>query len=940
MNQKLRIYLYKLIQSKLLNKKIINFDQIDQILKEISPTERVLSNLKRILENDYYLPIYIETPEIFLIYLEIILKIAAFSNYLTDIMVRNPEFLTRFLSSGELNKDFTYDDFNNELIQQIQIFSSFDKKIGSIRRFKRLHILRIGLRDILNFAEIEQTMAEYSFLTKSILDKTFQFAYESIRDQSTLEQIPDYALISLGKLGGNELNFSSDVDLICVYDNPIEKYSTDILEFYDRVIKQFIELCSNPKYGTPLYRIDFRLRPDGKFSPLARSISYYQLYYETYGRDWERQMLLKMNFVSGSEKLFKKFYRSLENFIFPRTFLEPPQIFIKRFRNMYLENKTFDTMKNSLNLKHFSGGIRDVEFSVQALQLIHGGTIKEIRTPNTINALKTLIDNKLIDSKTGIKIIDSYKILRRIENFIQLMDDLQIHILPTDKDKSENLIRYLKFKNKNEFQRHLNSIRNTILKFYNKTLQINKKNLKKDYSFKLNLRKNEEIFKRYLQIVQILEERLPKYSILNTNEEFDRLKIKLINFLNKSKQPLRLVQNLYKLILNINSTYQFRELISNENLLKIVIQIFEESEPLTQELVSNKKIIDYFFSGQLNWDIELPKDSKNYTDDIVRQFIFHVMFNFFTKLYDSEKVSRLLVAFIDNLIQNIAESLAGNYQVNNDSFAVIALGSYGNKEMHFKSDIDMLFIFSNKIDDSKAEKFSQRVLTEIRDKFKLYNFFQVDSKLRPEGSISKLSWTIEELEKYIKTRMRIWEFQSYTKMRLITGNQLLFEKLHSFLHSRVQQLDKSSFSEEIKKNLENIREQKILFIQNTLNPKTSKGGILDLQFLIQYFILINGFNKDFIGLDFSRSMNEIKLNEAGWNKINLTLKKNYKILFNLILTIEVITGKSNFDIARTFDSKYIRKSFRIKKSESIYDYLGKILQENIRLTRQLNTGIF
>lgn len=171
-------FLLDFFSSKFELERVLLSDKIEGLLNEIYPDERVLINIKRILENDYYLQIYIESIDYLTKYLEIVLKISAFSNYLTDVMVRNPEFLTRFLSSGELNKNFTLKDFSDELEQQVSIYKSFEKKLDSIRRFKRLHLLRIGLRDILSLCDLEQTMLEYSFLTQAILNKIFQLVFD------------------------------------------------------------------------------------------------------------------------------------------------------------------------------------------------------------------------------------------------------------------------------------------------------------------------------------------------------------------------------------------------------------------------------------------------------------------------------------------------------------------------------------------------------------------------------------------------------------------------------------------------------------------------------------------------------------------------------------------------------------------------------------------
>ncbi|MFN4111435.1 MAG: hypothetical protein ACK4G1_04115 [Ignavibacteria bacterium] len=566
-------YLLDFFSSKFELERGLLSNKIEGLLNEIYPDERVLINIKRILENDYYLQIYIESIDYLTKYIEIVLKISAFSNYLTDVLVRNPEFLTRFLSSDELNKNFELKDFSDELEQQVLIYKSFERKLDSIRRFKRLHLLRIGLRDILSLCDLEQTMLEYSFLTQAILNKIFQLVFDINKAKIKIKKIPDYVLISLGKLGGLELNFSSDVDLICFYDNPDEKISSEVLEFYDKVIKDFIQICIDAKDGSPLYRIDFRLRPDGKYSPLGRSISYYQIYYETYGRDWERQMLLKMNFISGNKILFEKFYRMIESFIFPRSFFVSPQTFIQKFRNIYQEKLSEDILNENLNLKHFKGGIRDVEFSIQALQLLHGGKFKNLRTSNTIDAIINLTELNLIENDTGRRLIDSYKFLRKIENFIQLMDDRQLHSIPQDQDRLQNLVKYLRMKDTKEFQKKLKSMRNIVSDFAEKVFESQSKSSPKNLFEKIKVNDQEKFEKKFHQVIQIISERSGSHLTLSDGFDEKSFQLSLLKLLKNCDSPEKVLNYLYKFISGLHSSFQIFELLHNVNLLKSLIKM-------------------------------------------------------------------------------------------------------------------------------------------------------------------------------------------------------------------------------------------------------------------------------------------------------------------------------------------------------------------------------
>ncbi len=940
LKKRLKTYLIEFISSKFqLDQKKLNY-HLDKLLDEISLHERVYNNFRRIIENDYYITIYLENVNCFYIYLEIILKISAFSNYLTDIMVRNPEFLTRFLSSGELYKNFSLEDFKNELAQQICIYKSNEKKLSAIRRFKRLHMLRIGLRDILNLCELEQTMLEYSYLTQSILDKVFELAFDINRKKISLKDIPNYVLVSLGKLGGNELNFSSDVDLICIYDNPLENISSEVLDFYDRVVKDFIHFCTESIDGSLLYRIDFRLRPDGKYAPLARSLSYYRIYYETYGRDWERQMLLKLNYVGGDKKLFDKFKVSIQSFIFPKVLLISPKNFIKKFRNIYLEKISEFNSNEILNLKHFRGGIRDVEFSVQALQLLHGGNFKELRAPNTIESIEKLIKYNLIKNNEGKKLIQAYKFLRRIENFIQLMDDRQLHNIPNDKDKFENLIKYIGLKNKNEFNIKLKSFRRIVEDFSNKVFERDEKNIRLKLLRNSKINSNIELKKSYTHLMQLIHQKIEFHTNSFNDQELKNFESVFIKTLRKSQNPEKYLNNFLKFVSNTSSSFQIVELIRNKNLFKTISEIFENSEPLSQYLITEKEFIDSIFSGTIFHKFNFNSQLTYSGDHEIKKFIFHLMFNFFTGNLKSNQVQEYITTFIERYLSYIITKSIDNHNLNENQIVIISLGSFGNREMHFKSDVDLLFICSNDIDELTAEKFSFHVLSDLRTKFRLFDFFQADSKLRPEGTVSKLCWSINEIEKYIFSRMRIWEFQAYTKMRLLYGNKDLFNKICEMINTRVKQFDKKFVAAEIKKNRTNIKSSKITSISSGIDLKNSSGGLMDLQFMLQYQILLSGFDSKIIGNTFNDSLKFLKSNENLNRTYLKQLQLNYQKLMESILIKQTLTGKKSFIIDKNFDSKYFRRKLKVKNSQSIFDFYNSLLKNNFHILQKICPEIF
>ena len=370
---------------------------------------------------------------------QILIAIAANSNYLTDIVVKNPEFLYQIFNSEFLSSKIKFRQFQEEASKGIAKYKSFTAKLNYLKNLKRRTLLKIAVNDILNFDEPVSVTEQLSVLAKVILAELFELCYHEILYKNGITKTTrKYCLVSLGKLGGDELNYSSDVDLILFFDknNRIVKAGKEYFSILEDSVHLFIKSASELTSKGYLYRIDFRLRPDGRNSPLARTLHDTVIYYETKGELWERQMLIKLDYVSGSESLFS----SLKKFVIPFTYSTSAVSPLAKIKEMKdnIERKSSDE-----NIKLFRGGIRDIEFSIQALQLINGRKIKQLQTGNTLKAIFALSENGLISNIEADTLTTAYIFYRRTEHFLQLMNDKQTHDLPSDEDLKHKLAVYL-----------------------------------------------------------------------------------------------------------------------------------------------------------------------------------------------------------------------------------------------------------------------------------------------------------------------------------------------------------------------------------------------------------------------------------------------------------------------------------------------------------------
>ena len=354
------------------------------------------SNLLRIIQNQFDIAFFINECLKYPHQIEILISLSNNSNYLTDILVRNPEYFHWIINPSVLEQKIDSQYFKENLEKTVSSFRTFDSKVNAIRNFKRKEILRIGLKDIYLKEELKDITRYLSNLANCISSILFDLCYKEILIKYASEKSTSkYVLFSLGKLGGNELNYSSDIDLVAFYDkNSFINKKLYYNQILSEAILLFIETASRKTGAGFLYRVDFRLRPDGRNAPLCGSYAEFIRYYESRGEDWERQMLIKANYLCGSEGLYNKFSDSVSRFIYPATFSVSPVEQIKKLKAS-IEQRS----KSDDNIKFIAGGIRDIEFSLQALQLLNGGKDLSIRAGNSLDAIDKLLNKNILSEE-------------------------------------------------------------------------------------------------------------------------------------------------------------------------------------------------------------------------------------------------------------------------------------------------------------------------------------------------------------------------------------------------------------------------------------------------------------------------------------------------------------------------------------------------------------
>jgi [glutamine synthetase] adenylyltransferase / [glutamine synthetase]-adenylyl-L-tyrosine phosphorylase len=833
-------------------------------------SSRSENNLLRIFnalfDRIYFFEVALRYP----LYSEITCAIAAHSNYLTDIIAANPEYLTWILSTGVLNTKPTKELLQKEIESAVKSHKQFPFKSRALKSIKRKYMLAIGIQDILGISTFEETVAELSHLAQLLAAELFTLCYqETLARFNITKSARKYCLLSLGKLGGDELNYSSDIDLMLFYDKDQNlKGGRTYKEVLSEAARLFIKQATVPDDKGTLYRIDFRLRPDGNSAPLCHTLDECIKYYESRGEDWERLMLLKANFVTGTPKLYADFKKSVIPFVFPVAFSQSPKEQIKRLRQVVLSSAP-----DQRNIKLAAGGIRDIEFPIQTLQLLNGGRYADLRTGNTLTALSRLVKHHLASEEEQRSLGRIYIFYRRIEHYLQLMNNLQTHTFPEQGELTESLSAYLGFENVDAFNVEVESMQEAIRRFAHSVMQdedIEAENIMHDVPFTDSTKawKNME----FLQYGKGLLD--TRQFDKKTSDSFMAIAEVLREYLCACSAPDLVLDNFSGIIRRTFIPSLWYELFRNKPVMKAFLRVCEFSQKSVNALVEYTQFHEDVLSGVV-FDEFTPENSGQYS---IREIMFILSFQLTIGIITPNELSKLLTAVVRKRISNLIEEIiAPNFDI--DDYVVFYLGSLSTEEMTFSSDVDLLFICR----DNKKYPSAQDDFAALLDRIKKSLApLQVDCRLRPEGSKGVLVIDIPHYIPYVRQRMRIWEMQAMTKMYLASGSIAMYQGIQVLLEDNLHGYTTGVILEEITGMRKRVSTQQ----ENGFHIKRSLGGLTDIEFSLQYLILKHGYLSLCGGLPLSGQIAELVKAKALKKQQGTVLYNNYRMLKELEIAVQ------------------------------------------------------
>ncbi|HBT76352.1 MAG TPA: bifunctional [glutamate--ammonia ligase]-adenylyl-L-tyrosine phosphorylase/[glutamate--ammonia-ligase] adenylyltransferase [Planctomycetaceae bacterium] len=401
-----------------------------------SDPDMALNNLSRyfeaVLDSDAVLRLFHDDA----LALPILLDIFSTSQYLSDLIIREPS-LFQMVRQTE-GQPLPFPVLLKELLDELDLNQKDAVVLRTLRRFKQRHLLRIAYGDIIRRQAIETVTRQISYVADAVVEGALRIAGNRLFNKRGTPRGPNgqpaqFTVLALGKLGGKELNYSSDIDLLFLYDieGDTDRGSMRNMEYFAELGREIVRLLSAQTDLGLAYRVDMRLRPHGRRGILAMSVAEALRYYDTLGRTWERQAFIKARPIAGNKKTGEEFLANLQPWIY-RRYLGIADISGIKALKRKIERSNEAVSDGTINVKTGRGGIRDIEFAIQFLQLLSGGELTNIRIGNTLEAINRLEKAGCLSYQESEILSENYRFLRKIEHRLQIMFDLQTHSFRTD----------------------------------------------------------------------------------------------------------------------------------------------------------------------------------------------------------------------------------------------------------------------------------------------------------------------------------------------------------------------------------------------------------------------------------------------------------------------------------------------------------------------------
>ena len=827
---------------------------------------------------------------------EILAKILPFSRYMQRLLESDPTLRTELLQN--LDNPYTRNEMQLFLENYVDNIDDENELHRVLRNLRKSVILRLTTRDLSGLANLAEIMASMTDLAETTINFALKYHENWLMEPNRFGQpkgskcgtTQHMLVVAMGKLGGGELNVSSDVDLIFVYPREGETDGARPIsnhDFFARLGRKLIFSLNDYTVDGYVFRVDMRLRPYGENSPLAISFDMLEEYFLKQGREWERHAWIKSRVIAGSLEAESILMEQIARPFVYRKYLDFGAY--ESMRRLHAQlRKEVERREMHDNIKLGPGGIREIEFITQVFQLIRGGHEVDLCIRPTLTALARLQQKQHLSTKAFTELTEAYCFLRKLEHRLQYLDDQQTQTLPETPEDQKLIATAMAFSSYESFLQQLDVHRMNVTGHFEFIFAAPRKSPTHDMLAHLWQTKSEDTTKTAAATTQLstmgftdpvkISDRLQKFyssSCFQQLPEPSQQQIKalvplFIEIVAKFPPVDSTLERLLQLLENISQHTSYLALLrEHPHTLQRVAKLVSTSQWASDYLGRHPILLDQLLrhdaprnmpdwnalkqelTDQLNHANNPKNNVTEWQMDILRHFqhaqVFRLLVNDLEGTLPLEALSDHLTELADQVLNTVL-SLAWwglkKRHRETPAFAIIGYGKLGGKELGYVSDLDIIFLFDDNHPDAPEiyTKLGQNINAWLTNHTSAGIIYPTDLRLRPNGDSGLLVHSTDAFAKYQHEQAWVWEHQALTRARAVSGDHDVAE---IFEATRKRILCQQRNQAELKQK---ILEMRTKMLDAHPNPtalfdiKHDRGGIIDVEFIVQYLVLNHACN--------------------------------------------------------------------------------------------------
>jgi glutamate-ammonia-ligase adenylyltransferase len=857
-----------------------------------------------------------------------VLALVAWSPLLATTLEQNPEYFS-WLARERTDPRVRSLDGLKESLARFALTNSSLNAQNLLARFRRRELLRTYLHDIRRSHTLVETMEELSNLADAILDYALSLARQDLDNRYGLPQHVDdrgriataeFCVIALGKLGSMELNYASDIDLVFLYSDDGttsgigQRGEVSNREYFVKLSETIARLVGQSGGEGAAYRVDLRLRPHGRDGALACSLQEATRYYLNSAHDWERQALIRSRAAAGSAELFSQFKEAVTPYVFR------PEVSVSAaLENVRLAKQKIDRQtekKSGFNVKLGRGGIREIEFIAQALQLAHGGRDDWLRVPHTLVSLGRLADREFITQQERSELSDAYCYLRTLEHRLQMEHGLQTHTVP-ESESARTLIASRMGASDlpgfvSDLALHTGNVRGTYDRLFADVEQA-----AKPVREEVETSRGDKEFSLAMSAARVF------VSHLDETASSKSVARSLLSFANETLNPHRALVHASHIAASLEKTD--RHLRLSQTNLQALMRVCGSSDSFAEMIAANPSLIsslvvsaasalrrDYrailrtAIDAESSFPAELAALRHKWAELVAEIGALDISGDL--SIFDTNRLQTELAIASLNVSYLIARrEMARRYGSfsGGPRIAIYGLGRLGSGGVDYGSDLDILFTYDSLVpspiktltQDETYSRLIELMIAALSSITREGYLYRVDLRLRPHGKNGPLVTSAEGFLDYLKQESAPWEWLAYVKLRAVGGDLELGKMIETHarhrIHENALRLDQKELKLETRRVRDRLEKEKGSRSRRAgIDIKYGPGGMLDVYFATRYLQLrdevVDGGEDRSTALTLERLREEGSVSEEDFS----AMSSGYSLLRSIDHNLRLIVGRS------------------------------------------------